>query len=456
MRVVSGQCRKLMIFAPPRHGKSQLVSRKFPSYYLGNFPNRQVIIASHTASLATGFCRVARDDMKSHGPAAFGYTCRPDKQSEDDWGLLDIRTGKPTLGGMRAFGVGGGILGEGAHLLVVDDPITGDDSLSPTMRQKTKDWWRGTAMDRLNPGGKSATIVMAQRLHTDDLCGWLLEEEGDDWDVLTLRAEAEEDDVLGRAPGEWLWPWGFSEREYLSNKHNNTYWWSSKYQQRPVPRGGGMIQTAWVEDNAVRYIPQDVDSRVRYWDRAATEGGGDYTVGVLMSRKGDHFYIEDVVRGQWGSTNRDRIIKATCEDDNRRHPFQIITWAEQEPGSSGKDNTVLFEKMLRPHAAHCQVSSGSKEVRADGLARAFGAGEVHVVRGTRDDPSHGAGSHRGRDFDWYGPLLAEMSSFPAGKHDDIVDACSGAFNKLAAAPAPGGCDSITESEYAAMAMEFDL
>ena len=435
-----------MIFAPPRHGKSELVSRKFPAYYLGNYPNRQVIITSHNAGLATGFCRSARDTFNAFAPGTFQYAVNPKKQSEDDWGIID-GNGRQKLGSMRAFGVGGGMLGEGAHLLICDDPTTGDDSLSPTVRQRVKDWWKGTAMDRLNPGGNTATILMAQRLNMDDLPGWLLETEGDEWEVLTLRAEFEagdEDDGTGRKSGDWLWPWGFSVKEYESNKRGNPYWWASKYQQRPAPRDGAMFKTDWIENNAVHYIPREVDSRIRWWDRAATEGGGDWTVGLLMCRRGDHYYIEDVVRGQWGSTNRDRIIKGVCADDNRKYPNNVATWGEQEPSSSGVDAAGHFQRLLAPFAAHSERASGRKDVRADGLASAFGRGEVHVYMGPEK------GSRPG----WYDEFLHEMTTFTPGKHssgrhDDQVDACSGAFNKLALSEGgPANYVAVSEAEYA--------
>lgn len=382
-------------------------------------------MTSHNAGLATGFCRNARDILDRFGPEVFGYGCHPNKRSEDDWGVWDTRKNVAALGGMRSFGVGGGMLGEGAHLLVVDDPTTGDDSLSPTVRQKTWDWWRGTAMDRLNPGGKSAVVLMAQRLNTDDLIGRLLDAEGDAWEVCTLRAEAEEDDVLGRKPGEWLWPWGFTPAEYEANKRGNPYWWASKYQQRPAPRGGGMFQTDWIEDNAVHYVPNDCDSRIRWWDRAATEGGGDWTVGAIVHRRGKHFYIDDVVRRQYGSGKRDALIRSTAEKDNYNYPNGIVTWGEQEPGSSGKDQTVAFKALLAPYAAHCEQSTGSKEVRADGLATAFSIGLVHVVKGNQ----------KGHKHDWYDAFVHEFSTFPVGKHDDVVDSVSGAYNKLALRPA---------------------
>jgi predicted phage terminase large subunit-like protein len=201
-----------------------------------------------------------------------------------------------------------------------------------------------------------------------------------------------------------------------------------------------MIQDAWIRDNAVGYIPREVDARIRWWDRAATQGGGDYTVGLLMSRKNDQYYIEDVVRDQWGSTLRDQQIRATCIEDNKRYPNGIVTWGEQEPGSAGKDAALAFEKLLRPYAAHCETSSGSKEVRADALASAFGAGEVHVC------------GRYGNDGvilpDWFDEFAAELSTFPFGKHDDSVDSASGAFNKLGLAVEPGGYASVSQAEFA--------
>jgi predicted phage terminase large subunit-like protein len=452
MKVMSGEILRLIIEAPPRHGKSELVCKKFPGLFLQTFPRRKVGLASYGADLAIKSCKPARDQTAEFGPRTFGYGVDPQNCSVDDWAIVD-RHGRPTGGGMRAVGVGGSILGDGFDLWIIDDPIKPDDAQSPIILENCWDWWKGTAMDRLNPGGKSAIIVMMQRLNERDLVGRLLAEESGTWSVLTLRAEAEEDDILGRPKGEYLWPLskgcgGWPDSFYEDAKAD-AFWWATKYQQRPYPRGGGMIQTAWIEDNVVWYRPTTDVPRIRYWDRAATEGGGDYTVGALLSRKGDNVYIEDIVRGQWGSGNRDRIIRQTCEDDNRRYPNGVVTWAEQEPGSAGKDNTVAFVKMLRPYAAHCETSSGSKQVRADGLASAFSLGEVHVCKGLEDNKQADK-KHR-----WYDALVAELSAFPAGKHDDIVDAISGAFNKLTLDIDEDDGETVTMDERELVALEAE-
>ena len=423
MKVLTGHIRRLIIEAPPRHGKTEIACKALPGLYLQTYPDRKVGLASYGADLAVKSCKAVRDQVAEFGPRILGYGVDPMNCSVDDWAIVD-RDGRPTGGGMRALGVGGAILGDGFDLWIIDDPIKPDDAQSTTILANCWDWWKGTAMDRLNPGGQSAVIVMMQRLNDRDLVGRLKEEGG--WTVLTLRAEAEEDDIMGRRPGEFLWPLsqgGHDDAFYLDAK-KDAYWWATKYQQRPYPRGGGMIQTAWIEDNAVWYRPTTTTPRVRFWDKAATEAGGDYTVGALLARKGDNVYVEDIVRGQWGSGKRDRIIRQTCEDDNKRYPHAVVTWGEQEPGSAGKDNTLAFTRMLRPFAARGEVASGSKMVRADAMASAFSRGEIHVCRGLEDNRGSG------REHPWFRSFVAEMSSFPSGKHDDIVDACSGAYNKI--------------------------
>jgi predicted phage terminase large subunit-like protein len=390
-------------------------------------------MASHNAELAEGFGEQARDLVASIGGPAFGYDVKADRQAKSNWGIEGYG------GGMECFGVTAGMTGKGADLMIIDDPLDGTKAISAAMRESLKEWWIRTARTRLNPGGHSSVILMQQRTHEDDLAGWLLSKSitARLWEQLCLRAEAEdgEEDPIGRKPGEFLWPL-FGASEYLALKDEDSAAWEAQYQQRPSPKDGGMFKEKWIRDNKVRRLPREPFATIRYWDRAATENGGDYTVGVRMSRVGDEYYIEDVVRGQWASGPRDRIIARTCREDNANGPF-VVTWGEQEPGSSGKDSALSFEQMLRPNAARCERATGSKEVRADGLAKAFEHGVVHVVLGDGEPPG------------WYEPLVGELAKFPAGKHDDIVDACSGAFNKLASmsAGSPNAYEAVGEAEY---------
>ncbi len=407
----------LACFGPPRHGKSRLLNEVFALWYLCTFPARRVIVASHSASLAADtFGANVLDMMDEFGGPIFGRQVRADRRSRDDWALTDG-------GGMRCVGVGGSLVGLGADLFIFDDIIaSGPDALSEIIRNKTIDWYLSTARTRINAGGQQ--IFTMQRWHDDDPARRIVYDNLKKWSypngkVITLPAIADHDpargetDPLGRSVGEALWPamWPISKLEEI--REDNEFWFAAQYQQRPVPRGGGMFQIRWFEDNLVHYRP-DTALRVRAWDLAASDGKGDYTVGVLMSRKNEIYYVEDVIRGQWASHERDRIIRAACVEDNRRYPSAVVTWGEQEPGRSGKDSAEDFARKLQPFAAHTEPSSGSKVVRADGFAGACGRGDVRMCKG-----------------DWNPAFLQELCTFPMSKKDDQVDAASLAFNKLA-------------------------
>lgn len=410
----------LAVAGPPRHGKTKILNEGGSAYFLGTNPTNQVIAASHSAKVAESFGENTRKLLEEFGRSIFGVEVSQSRTAVDDWRLLDG-------GGMRSVGVGGSLISFGADLLILDDILAdAKAALSPTIRDAAIDWYDSTCETRLNAGAKQ--IFTMQRWHDLDPFSRIVLAHPGRWRIIVAPAIADHDpskgevDLFGREPNEALWPEVWPLDKLLDFKKRKSFWFAAQYQQRPVPRGGGMIQETWIRDNAVGYIPREVDSRVRWWDTASTEGGGDYTVGLLMSRKGDHYYIEDVVRDQWGSTNRDMVMKATCAADNKRHPNGIATWCEQGPGSAGKDQALAFEKMLRPYSAHSETSTGSKEIRADSLASAFGAGEVHVC---------GRYGNEGVVLpDWYDEFAAELTTFPVGKHDDAVDACSAAFNKL--------------------------
>lgn len=445
------QSYNLAVFAPPRHIKTTILTEVGSAYYLGLFPRRNVIAASHSAALAADkFGATALAIMDDHVGPMFGRQVRPDKRAKHDWGLMKG-------GGMRSVGVGGSLIGLGADLFIFDDIIaSAEDALSEVIRNKAIDWYLSTARTRLNAGGQQ--IFTMQRWHGDDPAQRIVFDHIAKWsppngNVIVLPGIADHDplngevDILGRAVDEALWPQMWPIEKLREIEKDNEFWFAAQYQQRPVPRGGGMFREKWIEDNAVYYEP-DTNRRIRWWDRASTEGGGDWTAGVRMSRKGEDYYIEDVIRRQYGSGKRDRLIKAVADQDNEKFTNGIVTWGEQEPGSSGKDAAVVFVTNLMPYPAHCEQSTGSKEIRAEGLASAFEHGKVHVRKGP----------HKGEKYEWYDALLKEFALFPVGKHDDIVDACSGAFNKLALGkpmlpPMLGPSRTIYDPEQVAMALE---
>lgn len=408
MGLFAGDFFRLGVSGPPRHGKTRILNTLGAAYFLGTNPTKQVIAASHSAKLAVKFGQDVRDLLWEFGPDVFGVSVNKDRFAADNWQLTDG-------GGMLSIGVGGSLVGFGADLFIMDDVIADSASaLSEIIRNNTIDWYESTAETRINSGGKQ--IFTMQRWHDEDPYGRIVLANPRNWRIVDIRAIAEEDDVLGREPGEALWPEKYPIDYLRELEGRKQFWFAAQYQQRPVPRGGGMFQAKWFTDNIVNYRPKAA-SRIRWWDRAASDGKGDYTVGVLMARKNDAYYVEDVVRGQWATHERDRIIRATCVEDNRRYPNGITTWGEQEPGSAGKDMALAFETMLAPFAAHCETSTGQKVVRADGFAGACGRGEVRMCQSDH----------------WNDAFVQELSTFPFGKFDDQVDSGSGAYNKLALA-----------------------
>lgn len=255
------------------------------------------------------------------------------------------------------------------------------------------------------------------RWHDDDLAGRILASEtAGEWTVLSLPAEAEAGDLLGRALGEPLCADRFDRTALADIRATLGTWaYTALYQQRPMPAGGGMFKREWLP--IVEAAPAQ-GRRVRYYDKAGTPGGGDYSVGVLLSRTADGvFYIEHVVRGQWSALERERILRQTAELDGP----SVAIWLEQEPGSGGKESAEASVRSLSGFTVHAEPVTGAKDVRAAPFAAQCEAGNVRLVRGA-----------------WNGAFIDELLSFPSGAHDDQVDAAAGAFNKLAAPRKPGG------------------
>lgn len=434
---------RLAVFAPPRHGKTRLLTEIFAAWFLGNYPTKSVVVASHSATLASKFGMNVRDLIDEFGRDLFGIQVRQDRRAADNWSLTDG-------GGMLSIGVGGSLVGFGADLFIFDDILAdAAAALSETIRNNTVDWYESTAETRINAGGLQ--LFTMQRWHGDDPAARIVYANRANWHVINIPAIADHDpdngetDPLNRDPGEALWPAKYPIEVLREMESRKPFWFAAQYQQRPAPRGGGMVKVAWVEDNVVFHAPDRADARVRFWDFASTEKGGDYSVGVLMSRVGHDFFVEDVMRGQWGSTQRDRLIRQTCEIDNLRYPNEVVTWGERQPSAAGKDHAIDFERKLLPYAAHTEPPRGNKIIRADPMASAFGRGEIHVRKGYAP----------GTEYEWFKAFRDEITTFPAAKHDDIVDACSGAFNKLALEIEPGGYAAMDEADYLQVAAAMD-
>lgn len=398
---------RIILCVPPRHGKSELVSKFFPAWYLGVYPNRRVILASYEADFAASWGRKARSILEEHGHI-FGVKVSCDSSAANRWDIDGHD------GGMMTAGVGGPVTGKGADLLIVDDPVKNyEDAHSETIRERTWNWWTSTAYTRLEPNGSA--IVIQTRWHEDDLCGRILRELAhENWREIRFPAIAEDNDVLGRRIGEALWPSRFDAQRLAAIKKTiGSYQWSALYQQRPTAPEGDFFQRAWLP--IVEVAPTECE-RCRAWDKAGTEDGGDYSAGVLMAKDADGvWYIEDVVRGQWNSFQRERIILQTTQMDAAKYAGRKYSvHLEQEGGSGGKHSAEITVKSLAGFEVSVERPTGKKEVRASPLASQAAAGNVKIIRGV-----------------WNREFIDELCTFPSGTHDDQVDAAAAAFNRLA-------------------------
>lgn len=438
-RVLAGEIKRLMIFAPPQHGKSQLVSVHLPAFWLGRRPNDPLIITSYGSSLAERKSREARNLVESQEYRRIfeGVTTAQDSRAVNDWKLA-----YPHRGGVLAAGVGGPVTGAGALCGIIDDPHKDwKETQSLTVRNGVWEWWKGTFRTRIWEDG--AVILIMTRWHSDDLAGRLLSSQADLWTVLRLPALAETQDErdeanrrvgmplgqldpLGRLPGEALAPGRFSRETLLEIKRDvGSLVWSAEYQGSPTALEGTVFKRDWFR--TVGAAPREA-RRVRYWDKAGTAGGGAFTAGVLLAIDNDNrVYIEDVQRGQWSALERETTIAQTALQDAIKYgdvrwreggaeydiwDYGVDIWLEQEPGSSGKDSAESTLRNLIGFNARAETATGSKDVRLEPFRAQCEAKNVYLVQGP-----------------WIPAYLDELAEIPNGTYRDQSDATSGAFNK---------------------------
>ena len=386
--------------APPRHGKSEFISKYLPAWYLSRFPQNRVMLSSYEANFAKSWGRKARETFSEFG-APIGRSVSRIVSAADNW---ETNYG----GGMVTAGVGGPLTGKGANLLIVDDPIKNDEqALSPTIREKHWDWWQSTASTRIEPGGLA--IVMNTRWHKEDLAGRLISaaESGEGPEVLRVRfpAIAEENDHLGREPGEALWPdrWPL---EILLQRRNalDPFWWNALYQQRPS-RAGRM---EWPDDYFGEKIwaddwPSDFEITVIACDPSKGKDSkrGDYAALVMLGLRGGRLWVDSVVRRMPPA----QIVETGIELAQRYHPehFGVESNMFQELLATEFDRKTQ-EMKVTPLPIALINNTVNKDLRIGRLGT-YLARDLFRFRRTGDN-------HR---------LVEQMKEWPLGDHDDGPD-----------------------------------
>jgi predicted phage terminase large subunit-like protein len=393
---------RAMIFAPPRHGKSENVSRYFPAWLFSRLPELNMMLLSYGDDLAYYNSRFVRNLLQSRRyRQAFPHVNLIGSR-QDEW-YTDAS------GGVLAGGIASGITGHGARVIIIDDAHKNRaEAESATIRRKVKEAYMNDILTRLEEPG--VILLMNTRYHTDDLPGWLLSQENaDDWKVLKLPALATENDSLGREPGAALWearyPAALLEKR---REQMGTYNFSSIYQQEPITKEDALFDTAQIE--IIDTVPP-LKQVVRFYDLAVSaKTTADYSVGVKMGITADETLIVlDVYRKQTNpaQTGENIILNAL------RDSASVNMRLEADNAARTQLDYLLKDSRLRGFTIDAVSPQGDKYTRAAPLASRVNAGKLKLVRAS-----------------WNDAYIDELSVFPAGRNDDQVDATSGAYTML--------------------------
>lgn len=429
-----GEIRRLSINVPPGSMKSLMCGVFLPAWMWGPkaSPSMRFLGVAHEQGLGV------RDNLK----------CRRLIESpwyQNTWGdrvsLAKDQNEKlnfeNTAKGWRAVATPSNITGKRADVVTCDDLISVENANSEVEREKVNRWYKESLPTRLNNPDRSVIINIMQRVHERDVSGMLLADDMD-YEHVILPMEYEPDRVyytsLGKVdwrnePGELLFPERFPA-SVLDEYKKSAYAWASQHQQRPAPRDGGLFKQSWFQLIDAR--PNDIVRTVRAWDLAATKkqatNNPDWTAGVRMSRTASGlFIIEGVNRFRGSAAEVEAAIKTTAASDGKDVTIRI----PQDPGQAGKGQAEQMVRMLAGYSVKAERPTGDKATRAAPAAAQAEVGNVRILR--TGDP--------GRDA-WIQPFLDEISLFPAGAHDDQIDAMADALNELALGGAGYGVENL--------------
>lgn len=399
--IADGEQKYIIVEMPPRHSKSMTITETFPSYFIGRNPNKRVIATAYSEGLARKFGRLNRNKLVEFGSEIFNIQMANDNSTATNWSVGD------NAGGMVATGIGGSITGEGADLMIIDDPIKNNaEAQSETIRNKIWDEWETTLSTRLHKG--ASVIVVMTRWHEDDIVGRLLERSPYDWERIRMPAIAEDDDdLLGREVGEPLSiELGFDERwAELKKQEVGSKTWNALYQQRPSASEGNIFKREWWQ--YYEQAPRKFDRMIISWDLTFKgNDSNDYVVGQVWIKKGADKYLVEQVRGQMDFPDTLQAVKTLARKYPKAREILIEDKANGPAVISSIQREVSGVIPIKPKE--------SKVARAQSVTPQIESGNVFL-------PKYAA---------FVDDLIEECASFPNGAHDDCVDCLSQALNRL--------------------------
>jgi predicted phage terminase large subunit-like protein len=429
MRVEAGEINRLIVAAPPRHGKTSVIGELFPAWYLGRNPSHQIIYSTYAYERAGDVGRKVRNQMLDR---AYQRIFKQSPLAMDSRGVNKLSTDQG--GNLFSVGVGGILTGRGANVLLIDDPHKGRKEVeSDAQRNRVIEWFQSVAYTRLMPGGK--IVVLATRWHFSDLSGFILEElKHEKWHYLRLPAVCDStDDILGRGIGDPLWPSDYPN-ETLENIRETvgTREWNAQYQQVPLPASGGMVQLDWfshydwgpwaamefvLKSNPTAHIsreniPYGIRRIVISIDTAFKEEEiNDPSAFTVWGITADYrFYLLAIVNDRFNYPKLKKQTLAIWEKYSRVMTGLPIVLLIEDKGSGQSLIQDLKNGTTIPTVAI--PATVSKQIRMSSASPLIESGKVFL-------PTRAP---------WVVAYETQMGRFPLWKEDDLVDSTSQFLN----------------------------
>lgn len=408
---------KLMIFMPPQHGKSEIVSRKFPAWALGRNPLLKIVGASYSADLAEQFSRSIQRtiDSPEYGevfPNTYLNSRNVTGDAKMGW-LRNVEMFETVgFGGFyKAVGVGGSLTGTPADIGIIDDPIKDYiEASSATFRERTWNWYTDVFETRLN--NRSRRLLIQTRWHSDDLAGRLLEKEGDEWTVITIPAVREDNSLEAdpRGIGEALWEEEHSLESLKKVELRSPRTYAALYQQRPTIEGGNIIKSGWFKHISMAEFRSVHTSEpiVFFLDTAYTEKTANDPTGIIATcRIGSDMYITHGQKVLMKFPELIRFIPQYVEAQGYTGRSSVRI----EPKANGQSVIDQLKDVTGLNIAPTPSPRESKETRLNAVSPAVECGRVILVDGA-----------------WTEAFIDEVCGFPAKPHDEYVDLLGYAVN----------------------------
>lgn len=404
--VVLGKTKRLIINIPPRSGKTEIAVLNFVAWATGLFPDSEWIHVSYSKRLAANNTYGIREIMRNESyKEIFPYVeIKSDSDAKDEFrtnygGIIYATGSDGSITGRGAGGMSGRFQGG----IIIDDPHKPGEANSELVRSGVLNWFQETLESRKN-NPDTPIIVIMQRLHEEDLAGWLINGgNGEEWETLVVPAINED--------GTSFWERQFPLEMLERLEQTNPYVFAGQYLQLPAPKDGGTFKPANIQ--IIDALPHGI-KWIRGWDLASTtKKTSDYTSSTKLGIKDGVTYIAEVHRFKGTPDEVENTITQKANLDGR----DVLISLPQDPGQAGVYQKNALSRALSGYTFEFTPESGDKQTRASPFASQVNVGNVKMLRG-----------------EWNDEFIKEMQMFPNGKHDDMIDSTSRAYNKASSKP----------------------